>query len=96
MHNINWHLISTFSNLQAVAGGSTKKKKKRIANRERTGCGESQRRCQRRGETNTKKTERERQIQMKQTERKPDKTLADKQREQAGVTATFGRRNRAE
>lgn len=31
---------------------------------------------------------------MKQTERKPDKTLADKQKEQAGATATFGQRNR--
>lgn len=31
---------------------------------------------------------------MKQTERKPDKTLADKQKEQAGATATFGQRDR--
>lgn len=31
---------------------------------------------------------------MKQTERKLDKTLADKQKEQAGATATFGQRNR--
>lgn len=30
---------------------------------------------------------------MKQTERKPDKTLADKQKEQAGAITTFGRRN---
>lgn len=49
------------------------------------------RRCQRRGETNTKETER--QIQMKQTERKPDETRADKQKEQAGALATFGLRN---
>lgn len=27
---------------------------------------------------------------MKQTERKPDKTLADKQKERAGAAATFG------
>ncbi len=33
---------------------------------------------------------------MKQTERKPDKTLADKQKEQAGAAATFGQRNRTE
>lgn len=30
---------------------------------------------------------------MKQTERKPDKTLADKQKEQAGATGTFGQKN---
>lgn len=31
---------------------------------------------------------------MKQTDRKPDKTLRDEQKEQAGAIATFGQRNR--
>lgn len=44
--------------------------------------------------TSTKETER--QIQMKQTARKPDQTLADKQKDQAGASATFGQRDRTE
>lgn len=43
--------------------------------------------------TNTKKTER--QIQIKQTEGKADRTLTDKQKEQAGAVATLGQRDTA-
>ena len=62
------HCPLTFSFLNRV-----KKEKERRANRERTGCVGSPTCCQRCRATNTEKTER--QIQMKQKERKPERQL---------------------
>lgn len=56
----------------------TKRKKEKEEQTEEEQAVEKARRCQRCTETKTKEIERQRQIQMKETVRKPDKTQADK------------------
>lgn len=80
------NLFWSFSNSQK----KEEERKGKRANRERQGCRGSQTLCQ----WCRDMEEMERRIQMKQTERKPDKTLEGKQKEQAGAAAAFGQRGR--